>query len=240
MTPTQSIGTKLSWNGHNVAKLTKINGLGASLSTIDVTTHDSEGGYDEFIPGKFSTDDVAIEGLFDPGDTTGQLAMMADFNAKTLRTAIIIFPAATGTTWTFSGYITAIKVEDAGTDGVIPFTATIKPTGKPTFAVATVVGMSAVTISDSVLTMPAFDIAKYEYVVTITHGTASCTFTPVDATSGEVITITANGASQTVATGAASTAITLSATAMTDVTVTISATDKASKTYKFHLAVLAA
>ena len=240
MTPTQSIGTKLSWNGHNVAKLTKINGLGASLSTIDVTTHDSVGGYDEFIPGKFSTDDVAIEGLFDPADATGQIAMMTDFNAKTMRTAIIIFPAATGTTWTFSGYITAIKVEDAGTDGVIPFTATIKCTGKPTFAVATVVGMSAVTISNSVLNMPAFAIGTYEYVVTVTNGTATCTFTPVDATSGEVITITANGAAQVVATGAASTAITLSATAMTDVVVTISATDKASKTYKFHLAVLAA
>ena len=166
--------------------------------------------------------------------------MMTDFNAKTMRTAIIIFPAATGTTWTFSGYITAIKVEDAGTDGVIPFTATIKPTGQPTFAISTVVGMSALTISDSVLTMPAFAIGTYEYVVTITHGTATCTFTPTDGTVGETITITANGATQTVATGAASTAITLSDTAMTDVTVTISAADKASKTYKFHLAVLAA
>ena len=235
-------GTTLSWNGVVVAGLNGINGIELTVDTVDATTHPTSGGdyYKKSLPGLIEVGDVALEGYFDYTDTTGQQAMLTDLNGRTPRTGVITFPAATGTTWTFTGFITNLKIGDAPVDGLIPFSATIKPTGKPTLAVATVTGMSAVAISDSVLVMPTFAIGTFEYVVTITNGTASCAFTPVDSTSGEVITITANGASQVVNTGAASTEITLSATATTDVVVVISATNKAPKTYKFHLAVLAA
>ena len=123
---------------------------------------------------------------------------------------------------------------------MIPFSASIKPTGKPTFAIAAVVGMSAIGFSNDVLMMPAFAIGTYEYVVTITNGQTSTIITPVDATSGEVITITANGVSQTVATGVASSAIPVAADEMTDIVVVISKTACAPKTYTFHCAVLAA
>lgn len=236
-----AFGTTFKWNNVSVAGLTAINGIELTTATANVSNHLSADGFEEFLPGMHTAGDVSIEGFFDYADTTGQQAMITDHNAGTSRTAIITFPTATGTTWTFTGYITNIKVGDAGLDGAIPFSATIKPTGKPTFAVATVVGMSGVTVADSVLIMPSFAIGTYEYVVTITAGKTSTIITPVDATSGEVITITTDGANaQVVATGEASTACTLDVDDVTDIVVTISKTACAPKVYTFHCAVLAA
>jgi hypothetical protein len=210
------------------------------VDSVDTTTHDSSDNYKESIPGLLEAGDISLEGFFDYEDSTGQIAMLTDANARTTRAAIIEFPSATGTTWSFNGYITALKIGDAPIDGALPFTATIKPVGKPTLTIATVTGMSAIGFSNGVLMMPTFAIGTYEYVVTITNAETSTVVTPVDETSGEVITITANGASQVVTTGEASTAIALSASAMTDIVVTISKTNYAPKTYTFHCAVLAA
>lgn len=240
MAKNHAFGTTFSWNSQTVAGLTAINGIELSVDTVDVTTHQSSDNYKETMPGLIDPGEVSIEGFFDYTDTSGQQAMLTDLNSRTGRTAVITFPAATGTTWTFTGYITALKIGDAPIDGAIPFTATIKPTGKPVFAIAAVVGMSACGFSNDVLMMPAFAIGTYEYVVTITNGQTSTVVTPVDATSGEVITITSGGASQVVATGVASSAIALSASEMTDIVITISKTACAPKTYTFHCAVLAA
>jgi len=240
MATNHAFGTTFSWNSQTVAGLTAINGIEISVDTVDVTTHQSSDYYKEVLPGLIDPGEVSLEGFFDYTDTTGQQAMLTDLNSRTSRTAIITFPSATGTTWTFTGYVTALKIGDAGIDGAIPFSATIKPTGKPTFAVATVTGMSACGFSNDVLMMPSFAIGTFEYVVTITNGQTSTVVTPVDTTSGEVITITANGVSQTVATGEASSAITLAADEMTDIVIVISHASKASKTYTFHCAVLAA
>lgn len=232
-------GTTLSWDSEVVAGLNAINGIEISVDMVDVTTHQSADYYKEVIPGLIDPGEVSIEGFFDYTDTAGQHAMLADLNARAAKTGIITFPAATGATWTFSGYITALKIGDATLADGIPFSATIKITGKPTFAVATVTGMSAIAFDNDVLIMPAFAIGKYEYAVTITNGQTATIITPTDSTSGEVITITANGVSQVVTSGAAATAIALSATELTDVSIVISAANKAPKTYLFHLAVLA-
>ena len=238
--PNLGFGTTLTWDGEVVAKLTAINGIELSMGTVDATTHQSADSYKEVLPGLIDPGEVSVEGYFDYTDTAGQQAMITDFNARSLKTGIITFPSATGTTWTFSGYITRIKIGDAPTEGLIAFSATMKPTGKPTLAVTSVVGMSAIGFDNDVTFMPTFAIGTYEYVITHTNGESSTIVTPVDATDGEVITITANGVSQVVTTGEASTAITLSATAITDIVVVISKTACAPKTYTFHCAVLAA
>ena len=235
-----AFGTTFKWNNATIATLTAINGIEIAVDAIDVTTHQSPDYYKETKPGLIDAGEVSLEGYFDYTDTAGQQAMLTDLNSRTSRTGIITYPAATGATWTFTGYITNLKIGDAGIDNVIPFSATIKPTGKPTFAVATVVGMSAIGFSNDVLIMPAFAIGTFEYVVTITNGQTSTVITPVDASAGEIITITSGGVSQTVATGEASSAVAVAADEMTDIVIVISHASKASKTYTFHCAVLAA
>ncbi|MCK9518049.1 MAG: hypothetical protein M0R74_03315 [Dehalococcoidia bacterium] len=238
--PKLGYGTTFTWDGVTVAKLKSIGGIELSLDTVDVTTHDSADSYKEFIPGLIDAGEISLEGLFDYTDTTGQHAMLTDMNARESKTAVITFPTATGATWTFTGYITKLKIGDAPVDDAIPFTASIKVTGKPTFAVSTVTGMSACEFSNDVTFLPTFDIATFDYVITITNAQTSTVVTPTDSTAGEVITITANGASQVVKTGEASSAIPLDADEMTDIVVTISATGKAPKVYTFHCVILAA
>jgi len=241
MTKTHAHGTTFSWNSQAVASITGINGISLSVDSVEVTTHDSANSYKEFLPGLIDAGEVSLEGYFDQTDTTGQYAMLADLNSRTSRTGVITFPASTGSTWTFTGFLTGIKIGDAPIDGAIPFTATIKITGKPTFAIATVTGMSAVGFSNDVLMMPAFAIDTFDYAVTITNGETSTVITPVDATSGEVITITApNGTTQVVATGEASSAIAIAADALNTITITISKANYAPKVYTFRCAVLAA
>lgn len=241
MAKTHAFGTTFTWNNVSVAGLTSIGGVELSADQVDVTSHLSTNGYDEVVLGVLRSGEISIEGFFDYTDTTGQHAMLTDFNAKTARTWLITFPASTGSTWTGSGYVVGLNIGPATIDGAIPFTARIKCTGKPTFAVATVTGMSACGFSNDVLMMPTFAIGTFTYVVTITNGQTSTVITPVDATSGEVITITApNGTSQVVATGEASSAIAIAADVDNVITITISKTNYASKVYTFHCAVLAA
>jgi len=233
-------GTGLSWNGHTIAELTSVGNPELSIESIDTTTHQTTGRFREFMSGLVDAGEVAISGYFDATDTTGQQAMFADAAAGTERQVIITGPSSIYT-FTFSAFITKIKlVGDAPIDKGYEFSASIKITGEPVFAISTVTGMSACGFSNDVLMMPTFAIGTYEYVVTVTHGETSTVVTPVDSTSGEIITITSGGTSQVVATGVASSAITLSASAMTDISIVISAANKAPKTYIFHVAVLAA
>ncbi len=232
MNPTLGYGTTLTWNGQTVAKLQSINGIEISVASVDVTTHDSADGFTASIPGLATAGDCSVAGFFDPADATGQVAMMADAIARTSRTGVITFPSATGSTWTFTGFITAIKVGDAPTGEGIPFTATIHPTGKPTFATSASTGLTNpyFAISESAVIAPAAAGNVYTYVATVLSTVTSVTVTPT-ATAG---TITVNG--NTVATGEASSAITLGAAgSVTPITIVVTETGKSPKTYTIYL-----
>jgi len=225
-------GTTFSWNSQTVALLKNIGGVELSVDMVDVTTHQSTSGFKEFLPGLADAGEVPIEGLFDYADTAGQQAMVTDAAAKTSRTVVITFPAATGATWTFTGYISKIKIADAPHDGSIPFTASIKVTGVPTFAVATSTGLTTpfFVISESAVITPAASGSVYTYVATVLTGVTSVTVTPTAAAG----TITVNG--NTVATGVASSAITLGAAgSVTTITIVVTESNKASKTYVIYL-----
>jgi hypothetical protein len=230
--PNIGYGTTFTWDSEVVADLTAINGIELSAAMIDATTHDSSDSYKEVIPGLIDPGEVTVEGNFDYTDTAGQHAMITDFNARSSKTGVITFPAATGATWTFTGYISKIKIGDAPVEGLIPFTASIKPTGKPTFAVATSTGLTTpfFAISESAVVTPDEAGDVYTYVATVLTGVSSVTVTPT-ATAG---TITVNG--NTVATGEASSAITLGAAgSVTTITIVVTETNKAPKTYTIYL-----
>lgn len=232
---TNAFGTKLKWNGNYVAKLTSINGIQLSRDMHDVTTHQSSDQVEETLPGLIRTGDIPIEGFMDSSDTNGQLAMLTDFHSGALRATVIEYPASLGAQWECNCYLTGIKFGDSPVDGALPFSATLKPSGKPTLTISTSTGMSALSISNSAVIMPTFAIGTYEYVATVLTGVSSVTVTPT--ASGHTITVEANDIEQTVVSGQASSAITLGAAgSVTKITITVQESGKAPKVYIVNLA----
>jgi predicted secreted protein len=229
MAKTHAFGTTFTWDSEVVAALNSIGGIEISVDTVDVTTHDSVDAYKEYIAGLLDAGEVALEGFFDHEDANGQVSMVADCAARAVKAAVITFPASTGTTWSFNGLITAIKIGDAPTDDGIPFSATVKVTGKPTFAVATATGLTNLAITGATL-IPAYGAAVKDYVATATEPTETVTVTP---TAAGVIKVNGN----TVATGEASGNITLGdAGTITVITIEVAETNKAAKKYTISVA----
>lgn len=240
MAATHGNTTSVSWNGHVIGEVTGIGDLNITYDKADASIYNAANAFKQKLLGLKDAADIPITCNLDVSDTDGQIAFITDFNNKTERNLVITFPTAMGATWTIpclpSGLGTATPKDDK-----ISITLTVTPNGLPVWAVATVTGMSAVGFSNDVLMMPSFAIGVFDYVVTITAAEVSTVVTPVDATSGEVITITTDGgSSQVVATGEASSACVLDVDDMTDIVVTISKTNYAPKVYTFHCAVLAA
>lgn len=127
-----AFGTKLNWDGVDLAELASISGPSESMEPIDLTSHDSADAFREFVAGLHDGGEITIEGNFIVGDTTGQIAMHTDFQATTVKAWIIKFPSwASAPQVAGNGFITAFSL-DFPFDGKISFTATIKVTGKPT------------------------------------------------------------------------------------------------------------
>lgn len=226
---THAFGTKFNWDGKQVASLNNIGGVEFNVDTVDVTTHDSEGAFKEFIAGLLDAGDVPISGFFDHEDTDGQLAMVADCAARAIKAATIVFPESTGASWSFNGLITNIKVGDTPTDDGIPFSATVKVSGKPTLAVATATGLTDLAMTGATL-IPAFGASVKDYVATAASETSTVTVTP---TAAGVIKVNGN----VVATGEASGNITLGAAgSITVITIEVAEENKATKKYTISVA----
>lgn len=232
-------GTMFSWNGSVVGEIVGITPPRITADAAEVSHHQSPDAYKEYVQGMLDAGEVSLSGFFKYDDTSGQLAMLADMNARTTRQCVITLPGSIAT-FTFDAFLTAWEIGEANKDGAIPFSATLRVTGKPTLATTAVNGLTAIAFDNDEQIAPAFDNAKYEYVVAITASETSTVVTPTDATAGEIITITANGVSQTVSSGVASSEIALSATGMTDIVITVSKAGYVPKTYTFHCFVLSA
>ena len=225
-------GTTLTWNGQDIAELTEITPPKTKLSKIEVTNNDS-GGWVERIAGLLDGGEFSIKGNFYEGDTDGQIALQSDHIAKTARTAVITLPAAFGTSLTMTAYCTEFGLVTPQNDGgEVSFEATFSITGQPAFAVATSTGLTTpffAVDTGTIVPTPAGDV--YTYVVDVATGEDSITVTPT-ASAG---TITVNG--NTVTSGEASSAIALGAAgSVTPVTIVVTETGKASKTYTLYVA----
>jgi predicted secreted protein len=228
-----SFGTTLTWDSVSVAGLTAINGVDVSADTVEVSNHLSADAYKEYLVGMIEPGELSVEGQFDYTDTTGQHAMLADLNGRAAKTWTITFPSATGATWTGSGFLVGFKIGDATLDNAIPFSARIKLTGKPTFAVSAVTGASACVISGAgTVIAPTFAVGTFDYVVDVANGVTEVTFT---VTSTETIVLGYDGLTQSLATTVASSAVALTAGAIKTFTVTISADNKSPKVYTFRV-----
>ncbi len=234
MAAKKGFGTTFTYNGATVAKLTSIGGVEITRESYDATTHQSTGGAREFLPGLYDAGEVAIVGLLDYTDTAGQIAMAADSVADpaVLRTCVITPPAATGLSWTFEAFISKFKLLDGPMDGLMPFTASVKISGVPVLATAVSTGLTTTffAISGSAVVLPAPATATLDYAATVLTAVASVTVTPIAAAG--VITVNGN----VVASGAASSAITLGAAgSLNKIVIVVTEANKAPKTYTIWL-----
>lgn len=227
---TNGFGASITRAGNIIAELIKIGGISIKRDMIDVTTHQSASGYEEVIPGIIRTGSIALEGNFYPGDTSGQIGLQADLDAGTLQSFVTSLPSSTGTTLTFTAYVEEFAVGEADINGKIPFSASLKISGKPTLGITLSNAITAMTLSGSGTINPVWGAAVYDYVYPVLTGVSSITLTPTFAAG--ICTITCGTQVQTVATTVASSAITLGAAAsVTTITVNIKETGKAARNY---------
>lgn len=224
-------GTTFTWNSNTVGELTSIGGVSLSADSIEVTTHQSSDYYKEFLPGLIDAGEFPIEGNFKQDDTNGQIAMLTDFNARTSRACVVTFPDSIAT-WSFTGFLTSYEIGAADSAGVIPFSATIKISGKPTLAISASTGLTTpfFELSENAVITPTLSGNTYTYVATVLAGVTSITVTPT--ASAGIITVNGN----TVASGEASSAIALGAAgSVTTITIVVTETNKIPKTYTIYV-----
>lgn len=229
-------GSTFKWNNVAIAELTKIGGVKLSVKTADITSFDSDDGYKEIIPTILDGGSFDIEGFLTVSDTTGQVAMLTDFHAKTKRQWIITFTSSTGTTWTGYGYLTAFETGDINIDGVLTFKATIETTGKPALAISASTGGTFIVTGNNGagVVNPASAAGVYEYVVTLSAGATSYTLTPTIATS-TITLLDSTGAIQTIITANASTSLAAPANGIHTIYLMAQETGKAKLTYVIHV-----
>ena len=129
-----AFGTKLEKSSVAIAKLTSIGTIGVTRDMIDITSHDSDDAYREYVPGLIDPEELSIEGILIDSDT-GQEALLTDLEAGTLGSYVVTLPG--GKTYAFSAYVTGYKAGPFNYDGKITFSATLKISGKVTETPAT-------------------------------------------------------------------------------------------------------
>ena len=224
-------GVVLEREGVAIAEITKISPQSNKQDTVDVTTLSSVGNYREFIAGWKDAGELQIEGNFVAGDVAGQQAVFADFEAGTVSGYVLTFPTAITATLTFSALVTEFGIGGFAVGDKVPFNATLKISGAATLAISASDGLTTpfFEISESAVISPDASAAEYDYIATVLTAVTSVTVTP---TGGGVLTVQGS----TVATGEASTAITLGAAGtIKDIVITQKNTGKVAKTYRIKL-----
>lgn len=229
------LGATLSWAGNNIAEVLKIGDVELSADPIEVTDLSSTS--KQYIPNPLlDAGEVVIEGNFYPGDTNGQIVLKNAVGGAS-QGVVITFPAAFGTNWSFTGLVSKFAAGAVDKEGIVPFKATFKIVGAPTLNISTSTGLTTpfMSLSGSGTLIPTAAQATLNYVYSVLTAVSSITITPT--ASAGVITITANGVSQVVTSGQASTAIALGAAgSVTVVTMTVKETNKQAKTYTISVA----
>lgn len=126
-TPTETFTT--------VAEVSNIGGPGLSLDTAEATHHGSTGGWKEYVATLLDGGEVSLDLNYIPtaatqNNTTG---LLYDMTHRTLRNFKLVFPDIGGTTWSFSGFVTAFE-PSAPVGDKLSASVTIKISGQPTLA----------------------------------------------------------------------------------------------------------
>jgi len=230
-------GTSLKKGANEVAELSKIGGIEVIAAFGNASSHQSPDAFEEVVMGMLKASPVPIEGLFIPGDATGQITLLTDQYARTKQTYVITLPAAFGTTMTFDAYVGRTKVGDETIDGAIPFSAELTITGKPVVAITASNNITALTVTDDVgaaTLFPVFAAATYEYVV-VTAAAAVTYHVNATFAAGVCTFADGNGGSQTLLTTVDSSEVATSDADFHTDTLTVKETGKMAKVYTLRI-----
>jgi predicted secreted protein len=124
-----------------IADLTNISGPSMSAEEIDVSSHDSDGNFREFVAGFLDAGEISLEGNLSTA-AQGAAVLSAAFNDRAQRQFHIVFPKLVSTStaigdcsalylrWKFDGTITGVETA-APYDDKATFSSTIRITGAP-------------------------------------------------------------------------------------------------------------
>lgn len=115
----------------SILGVSRVNAPDVRTEFIDVTSHDSSGGFREFFPGLKDGETVTAEMLWKPSDTVHK-SLRVDAYAATSRNWQEIFPDATDNQVNFTGYISGFPGQ-ANAAEVLRNTLSVKVTGVPTW-----------------------------------------------------------------------------------------------------------
>jgi predicted secreted protein len=114
-----------------IANVTNIGGPSRSRETIDVTSHDSPGGWMEFVGGLKDGGELSIDINYDPAELTHDLDDDFDDAAPRNYQIVILPDTADEYTWTIAGVMTGLE-DEFPYDDKMGRSLTIKVSGKPT------------------------------------------------------------------------------------------------------------
>lgn len=113
-----------------IANVTNIGGPNLEVDTIETTSHDSTGGWEEFIAGIKRGGEVELEINYDPSNATHE-QLLDDLDGRALHNFQLIWPTTPSITWTFAALVQAVGPE-AQFDDKLNCTATLKISGAVT------------------------------------------------------------------------------------------------------------
>lgn len=120
----------------DLAQVMSITGPGLALDTVDVTSHDSPGGWEEVVGTILRSGEISMDLVYDPTHATHRnLAggLIYILTSKTAAVYSLTFPDAGLTVWQFTALCTRFEVS-AAVDGALTASVTFKVTGQPTLA----------------------------------------------------------------------------------------------------------
>lgn len=122
-------------NFTTIAEVRDISGPGLSLSTEEVTAHDSPGGWEELVATILRSGQVGFGINYRPthGTHDASTGLIADMKNRVARNFQLVFPDAGSTTWSFTAYVTGFSPA-APVAGALSAEITLKLTGQPTLA----------------------------------------------------------------------------------------------------------
>jgi predicted secreted protein len=136
MTKYAAYGTTFGVTGGTViAQVKSVSGPGIKLDTVDVTTHDSTGGWEEVVGTILRSGEVKLELEYDPATATHKNAadgLIAIMIGKVAHSFTLSWPDA-ATTWVFNALVTGFE-PSAPHDKDLSATVTLKVSGAPTIA----------------------------------------------------------------------------------------------------------
>jgi len=131
-------GTQLyrgtSGAGTLIAQVQSFSGPGLSADTVDVTSHDSTGAWEEVVVSILRSGELTFDIVYDPANATHKNAaggLLADLAGRASTTYTLVFPDADTTEWAFSAFVVGFE-PSMPHEGALTASCSMKITGQVT------------------------------------------------------------------------------------------------------------